>query len=309
MIYKNKQDVIKYINESQLKNNDLVFSSMKFNQFNEGKCDGLYIHVHKKLSLIFGIKGCVLSAPFSAPFSFVRYASDYVKYSQVLDFFVSLIEVVDGDDNISEVKITLPPYIYNQSMLTKVSLALGNSGFNIAYRDINSHFDLKNFCIDKLPSVTKKAIRANSNYANEFLVAETQSEKILAYNIIKQNRDMKGYPLRMSLEQVLDTAKNAVNSYFFISKVDSVPAAAAIVFEVSHDVVQVIYWGANELGERCSAMYFLPFKVLDFFKSINKMIVDIGPSSEYGVISNGLNDYKQMIGCDNSVKETWVYKK
>lgn len=309
MIYRNKCDVIKLINEKQIKKNDLVFSSMKFCEFNEDKCDGLYVHHDKKISMIFGIKNNAILAPFSAPFGFIRYASDYVKYSHVLNFFKSLKESVDNHDSINEIKIVLPPYFYNESMVTKISLALSELRFTLKYRDINSHIDLDKFSLDALPSSTKKAIRLSNSYSNDFRIAEKMEDKILAYNVIKENREMKGYPLRMSLEQVIATTKDIVKAHFFIATVEGEPAAAAIVFEISDTTAQVVYWGANEVGEKCNVMYFLPMEIIKYFKGLEKKNLDIGPSSEFGIISNGLNDYKQMIGCENSNKETWVYSK
>ena len=56
-------------------------------------------------------------------------------------------------------------------------------------------------------------------------------------------------------------------------------------------------------------MYFMPFQIISYFKELGFRLLDIGPSSEFGVVSNGLNDYKQLIGCITSIKETWIIDK
>lgn len=307
MINDNVFEYKKISNEKQLKNNDLIFSSLSFNEHNRDKCDFIYVHYDKKISMIFGVSEFKIRAPFSAPFGFIRYASDFLKYSHVLSFFSSLIDKVRLND-VKEIKITLPPFFYNESIISKVSIALNELGFILKYRDLNSHIDLKKHNIDLLPSSTKKAIRASEKNKHCFFYAITEEDKIRAYSIIKQNRDMKNYPLRMSWEQIKLTVDNIVEAEFFIVQVDGEDSAAAMVFKINEETVQVVYWGANQIGEKTNSMYFLPFELIKYYKSKGMKFMDIGPSSEFGIICHGLNDYKQMIGCINSQKETWVYK-
>jgi hypothetical protein len=308
MIIENELDSIKEINERQVLNSELLYSSRRFNFFNRNKCDYIYTHFDSKLSMFFGVKGNKLIAPFSAPFSYPRYASEFVKYNHVYDFFQSLKENIDISD-IEQVKITLPPTFYNETMVSKISHSLGSVGFDLAYRDLNSHVVLRSVDKGSLPSSTKKAIRASDKHTNEIIFAETLKEKERAYNIIKENREMKGYPLRLSWEQVSETISQVAKAEFFIAVTNGTDAAAAMVFEINDKIVQVVYWGANHFGEKSHVMYYLPFQVMEYYHSKGFKYLDIGPSSEEGIISTGLNDYKQMIGCVNTMKETWMYNK
>lgn len=308
MIIENELASIKEINEKQVLNSELLYSSRRFNFFNCSKCDYIYTHFDSKLSMFFGVKGNKLIAPFSAPFSFPRYASEFIKYNHVNDFFKSLKENVDVS-KIEQVKITLPPTFYNETMVSKISHSLGTIGFELAFRDLNSHVVLNSKERENLPSTTKKAIRASDKHNNEIIHAETLEEKERAYNIIKENRVMKGYPLRLSWGQVSTTITDVAKAEFFITVTNGSDSAAAMVFEINEKVAQVVYWGANDLGEKSHAMYYLPFQVIEYYHSKGFEYLDIGPSSEEGVISTGLNDYKQMIGCVNTLKETWVYNK
>lgn len=308
MIVDNHEVAKKNINEKQIQDYDYLYSSRKFCEFNKDKCDYIYTHFDSKMSMIFGVKGNDLVAPFSAPFSFIRYASEYIKYSHIYNFFNSLKDDVNNSD-IKKIKITLPPTFYNDSIIAKISHSLSYLGFKLEHRDINSHIDLNKIDISTLPSTTKKAIRASNKYKNNIFLAKTTEDKFRAYEIIKDNRNMKGYPLRMTWEQVINTANEVAKADFFIVTTDGVDVAAAIVFEVTKDIVQVVYWGANSIGEKCNVMYYLPFELIKHYKSKQIRYMDIGPSSESGIITYGLNDYKQLIGCINTLKETWVYHK
>lgn len=308
MIFDNSQVARSAINETQNSPNDLVFSSSRFNYFNKDKCEFIYTHYDNKMSMIFGVRNSCLLAPFSAPFSFIRYGSKYIKYSHVHDFFKSLKENFFAS-NLDSLKISLPPYFYDESLISKISHCFNDLGFQLSYRDVNSHINLDAIKLDLMPSVTKKAIRTAAKYNNEMVLCNSEEQKLRAYKIIKENRDMNGYPLRMSWEEIFLTTSNVAKAFYFYTTIDGHDAAAAIVFEVNREVVQVIYWGANEIGEKSNSMYFLPFELVKFFKDKGYKHMDIGPSSENGKLSIGLNDYKQMIGCSNSLKETWVLNK
>jgi hypothetical protein len=308
MISENELTSIKEINEKQVLNSELLYSSRRFNFFNRSKCDYIYTHFDSKLSMFFGVKGNKLIAPFSAPFSFPRYATEFVKYNHVYDFFKSLKEKVDVSE-IEQVKITIPPTFYNETMVSKISHSLGALGYELVFRDLNSHIILNSESRQNLPSSTKKSVRASSKHKNQIIHAETLQEKERAYNIIKENRLMKGFPLRMSWEQVSATIADVAKAEFFITVTNGADSAAAMVFEINDKIAQVVYWGANELGEKFHAMYYLPFQIIEHYHLKGFEYLDIGPSSEEGIISTGLNDYKQMIGCVNTLKETWVYNK
>ena len=309
MITDNELFSLKEINEKQVIKSEILYSSRRFNFFNSSKCDYIYTHFDSKLSMFFGVKDNKLVAPFSSPFSFPRYVSDFIKYRHVYEFFDSLKNEVENSDNIDEVKITLPPTLYNDSMISKISHSLESLGFELAYRDLNSHINLNENEVDRLPSKTKKGVRSSKKYNNTMMQAITLEDKQRTYNIIKENRAMKGYPLRMSWDQVSATISEVAEADFFIAQTDGEDAAAAIVFEVANDIAQVIYWGGNYFGEKSHVMYYLPFEIMKYYKLKGFRYLDIGPSSEDGMVSNGLNDYKQMIGCVNTLKETWVYCK
>ncbi|QRK80801.1 hypothetical protein [Shewanella sp. LZH-2] len=308
MIYDNSSESKKVVNETQVSVYDLLYSSFKFNIFNQSKVEYIYTHFDNKISMIFGVNNGRISAPFSAPFSFIRYSSEYLKYSHIYSFFCSLKNSFLNSE-IQSLKITLPPSIYNESIISKISHSLGDLGFKLSYRDLNSHINLNEFEVSLLPSSTKKAIRQSSKYECSFIKADSINDIRRAFDIINENRRSKGYPLRMSWDQMLDTINSVAKAHVFIAKVDGEEVASAFVFEVNNDIAQVIYWGATDIGENKNVMYFLPFQIFSYFKELGFRLLDIGPSSEFGVVSNGLNDYKQLIGCITSIKETWIIDK
>lgn len=281
---------------------ECLFTKPNFNLLNRDKCDEIHLIKTNDLALITGKRGNELYAPFSAPFSFVLAKKENLKYSCYKKLFATL---KDEKQNFDLIKITLPPDFYFPDVTAKIKCSLTELGFRLSYRDINSHFDLCHFDVDLLGNTAKKTIRAANKHSHKIYHSVTDDEKKLVYDIIKENRENKGYPLRMSWAQVKETIDIVAEAKFFYVKTDDELSAAAIVFDVTDNISQVIYWGAIGNGERNKVMYFLPFELIKIYKAMGKKILDIGPCSENGIISEGLNDFKQMIGCINSVKETW----
>lgn len=51
-----------------------------------------------------------------------------------------------------------------------------------------------------------------------------------AYEVIRRNREERGFPLRMTLEQVWQTVSNVVQADFFVLEHEGEDVAAAQVF-------------------------------------------------------------------------------
>jgi len=52
----------------------------------------------------------------------------------------------------------------------------------------------------------------------------------------------------------------------------------------------------------------LSYKIFEYFKGIGYQTVDIGPSSERGVVNFGLSEFKESIGCDKHLKINFTIK-
>ncbi|HFQ0121611.1 TPA: hypothetical protein ACHOWU_005105, partial [Escherichia coli] len=100
---------------------------------------------------------------------------------------------------------------------------------------------------------------------HEIFCAKNDDEKKLVYDIIRRNRLSKGYPLRMTWEQVKKTVDNVARANFFYVKTNEKYSASAIIFDITDDISQVVYWGAVDEGEACKVMYFLPFELVKIY--------------------------------------------
>lgn len=290
-----------------------VFNSVVFNELNASKVDSVRYFVFKdskvRLGICFGQKDNLLKTPFSAPFGGFSYNTDDHKFQTVEEAIALVLDF--AKKNNLELKITLPPDFYGSTIINETISTLFRSDFSLNYVDMNYQFYVKDFVNyeQKLNKETRKNLSKAMQSDFNFIKLESSNEEDVAraYAVIKANREWRGFPLHMSLHAVLDTIK-IIPADFFVLTVDGQDAAAAQVFHVSDSIVQVIYWGDAPGFYDKKVMNLLSYKVFEHYAKEGKIeIIDIGPSSEFGVPNHGLCEFKENIGCKTALKYTFEY--
>jgi len=284
----------------------VIFNSVDFNLINSEKCDSIKYLVFRdkknRLGIIGGIKDREFRSPFSAPyggFSVIYEPTRITHYYEA----VSSLNNYALTTGLKSILITLPPCFYHKTHNAKQVSALINSGFSLAWVDINLSFDLSNFL--NFPHALSKKSRYDLRIgiANQlrFSLCSDELSKEQAYQVILQNHLEKGYPMRMSFEAIQRTA-NIVSIDYFLIEYELEQIAAAIVFHVNSSVAQVIYWGSLPKFDNLQPMAFLAYHLFDYYYKQGKKILDIGPSSLEGKVNFGLADFKENLGCEYSLK-------
>ena len=291
-----------------------VFQNVSFNELNRDKCDELLFFLFKegkyKLGIILGVKDSSLYSPFSAPFGGFSFLSSNVKLSYIENAIKELKNwaKVNG---FSSVNITLPPDIYEPGLVSKQVNCLWREGFEMSEIDLNYALHLNSFDNNYLQNIqynARKNLKVALKSDLEFVKCSDPEEKEQAYDVIKKNREQRGFPLRMTWKQVKETTNIIDADFFLLKHEDNIPVASAVVFHVAPEIVQVIYWGDIHEYSHLRTMNMLSFKVFEYYKNKNIKIVDIGPSTENSVPNYGLAEFKESIGCTVSTKFKFVYK-
>jgi hypothetical protein len=289
-----------------------AFGSAAFNAFNKSKVESVHYLVFKdskyRLGIIAGKDQQTLLSPFSAPYGGFTPVFGDIKI-QSIEEAIELTTDWAKTRGINKFKLTLPPPIYFESYLAKVSNVLYRKNFTIDNLELNFHFDLSKFTPDYGQKIWRNA-RKNLNIALagnfSFLRCTSAKEKEMAYGVIKRNREARGNPLRMQWEQVQATIEIIPADFFLVSTDDKQEAAAAIVFIVAPGIAQVIYWGDIPDFQHLKTMNFLSFKVFEHYKERNFRVVDIGYSTESSLPNYGLCEFKESLGCDIQPKHTFI---
>jgi hypothetical protein len=287
-----------------------VFGTAAFNDMNRSKCDEVFYLLFKdgkcRLGIVGGRINNKFNSPFSAPFGGFSFISGDIRL-QYIEEAIRMLKNWAVEKRLASICITLPPPVYEKRFISKQVNCLWRGGFEISKVDLNYSFDLEslNECyIDRIWHNARKNLRIALNARLQFNKCITDEEKGLAYDIIRKNREVNGYPLRMTWQQVSETIHLISSDFFIVYDQKHVPVASAIVFQVSQFVVQVVYWGDIQGYSELKPMNFIAFKLFEYYRTTGNAIVDIGPSTENSIPNYGLVEFKESIGCSTSTKFT-----
>jgi hypothetical protein len=291
-----------------------VFGSAAFNDLNRNKCEKVHYLLFRegkfRLGIIGGIRNQGFFSPFSAPFGGYMYISDDIRLQYIEEAIRILVTWARGKGYLSVI-ISLPPMLYESTFIAKQVNCLWREGFEISKIDLNYSFNLECFN-ENYPDIiwynARKNLKIAINSGLSLFECKTEQEKFLAYDIICRNREGRGFPLRMSWQQVADTIQIISADFFLVFSDHQTAVASAIVFHINEIVVQVIYWGDLQGYSELKLMNFLAFKVFEHYKSIGIKIVDVGPSTENSIPNYGLCEFKESIGCTINHKYTLTKK-
>ncbi len=295
---------------------EIIYNKLNFNQLNVDKVNRLICLVGKengksKVGFIAGLKDNWLLCPFSAPFSSWSICKN--KYSvNVYELFIVALNQYVHEKGLCGCRVILPPALYNQDMIVKtVNVCLRNQ-YRIKHMDLNYALHMadfkKNGYLAGIASKTRNMVTSALKKNLEFVRCEDNKSKELAYNVIQENHRLKGYPVRMSLSQLMDTTRLFQSDFFVVKSCDKA-VAAAIIYHTTDSVVQVIYWGDIPDEKDLHGMNFLAYKLVEYYMELGIDIIDIGISTEDGVPNVGLCDFKESIGCRVSEKYTLEYRR
>jgi len=290
---------------------DSIFLSVPFNELNKNKCERLvYLLFHDgrvKLGTIAGIKDGTFQSPFSAPYGGFSTYNNKIKLEYLNDALMALDKYLELN-KIKQVKLILPPYFYNESFLAKVFYMLIQNEYEINYIDMNYHMntdDFKNYQSGLVDKRTIEKLKKAFRVGLKFTTVHDENDKRIAYNIVKQNRELKGRPIYLTFEDLINTCK-IVNADFFLVYQEDVPIASAVVYRVADKIVQAIFWADKPEYSLSRPMNFLVYKLFEFYANQDIRMIDLGISTENGFPNFGLCDFKENTGSLASLKYTLI---
>lgn len=286
-----------------------AYNSVAFCELNcrkVAKVRYLLIHEGKtKLGIVLGERAEGLFSPFSAPFGgFVTNRTPRLEHiDEAVEALKKYAEAIG-----KPITITLPPPIYDPLLTNKTAHSLLRFG-RIDHTDINYHFDIADFdgYESRLKLHAKQKLRAalKAHFTFCHIPSDDAEGVSRAYEVIRMNREEHGYPLRMTLNEVLKTIK-IIPADFFLLSLNNADVAAAMVYHAADGIRQVIYWGDREGFAELRPMNALAYYLFEYYHKQGARILDIGPASDSGTPLYGLCGFKESIGCAATLKHTFV---
>ena len=290
---------------------NICYNTGAFNELNRDKCDRLYYLLFKdkkaRLGMIAGLKGKSLLCPFSAPFGGFSTNDKKLSIGHIEDA-VEALNVFCKENDIENLSITLPPLFYDESFLTKVQHVLFQKDFSLEHLDLNYVFYLKdmmnNYITEIIPRNGREKLIIALSKKLRFEVGNGDQDIMEAYRIIRYNREIKDFPLRMSEKDMLQTAK-LLQVDSFIVKFEEQPIASAIIYHVTNQIVQVIYWGDIPEYRSKRTMNYLSYKIFEHYYLNGFELIDVGTAMLNDKPNYSLCSFKESIGCNVQPKCTF----
>jgi hypothetical protein len=255
----------------------------------------------KKACLIGGLRQNRLLFPYSSPFSMIELFKECK--NEEMEAYIDEIERFCIDSLVDDVYFVLPPFIYDQSNISKWLGALLRKGFEVYELGLNFQMEITTSeeYVTKLLKNGRKNLNNSLKYDYSLHLCTSESEKKEAYDIIAENRKSKNYYISMTWEEVKRTI-DYVEHDFHILSLNGQNIASALIFKVTDSIWQVIYWGELPRKDEMRPMNYLPYALNNYYHQKGIKYLDIGPSMWNGKPNYGLCDYKESIGCSISSK-------
>lgn len=285
-----------------------IYNTVAFSELNRSKTEavhylGFYDGTRPRLGIILGERDGKLLSPFSAPFG--GFSQPKPQTAAFVFEAVNLLKDYGRKQSMS-IRITLPPAIYSTSLTSLTASALALHG-KLLWNDVNYHRSL-GFGESAEGGYDRNArnkwrLAVKTGLRTEISQQPDREKLHRVYSIIKDNHENLSYPLRMTFEDVAETA-GVVGAFVFIGS-QKEDAVAALVYPATTEIAQVIYWGDRIAVRGQNLMNLFAAEVMNRCRDMGFRVLDIGPSSSEGIPSAGLCRFKESLGCTATVKPTF----
>ena len=286
------------------------FISDEFIELNSLKTDTVVRLVQdeekKHMGLVAGIQNGILSSPFSAPFGGFHCKNENI-YSGIIENFINELMVYAIAENLKNIKITLPPDIYNPSLNAKLVNTLIRAGFKMEIPDITNWVNLEQFngVYHHPASRTYYNQSVRKNLAFHQVYDLVQMKQI--YDLIVENRARMGRPIYMSFNDLIKTGKILPADYFKVINIKGELIAGAIFYRAHPTISFAVFWGDAENGRSDRAMDYLVLQLWNFYKKLGYQYIDLGTSTEGGIPNEGLLRFKETHECISALRYTFKW--
>lgn len=243
-------------------------------------------------------------SPSRAPFGSIEFDKE-VSLS-CLDEFIKFIIRSASVKGVQEIHIRSYPSCYapeNEAHLVHLFFL---NRFEVTSIDLNQHLDVTSQQLkEKVSSAEKK--RINKCLRSGFVFAlEEKYELEEVYNLIKRNREFKGYPLSMSLKE-LDHVMNLLRDRYkvFTIRTGGELVAAAVSIFVNKAIIYNFYHGHDPDYNQFSPVTMLLEGIYDFAHDNHYTIIDLGTSTLASKVNEGLFRFKRNMGATTTLKYTF----
>jgi hypothetical protein len=221
---------------------------------------------------------------------------------------LSLLKIMfewSNNNHITRLIIKSFPEVYAPEFSKQINEALLESGFKILYDDIAQVINVSN---DEMKLNTHKRRRLRNAAVDGFSFQKLTIDDLEeCYALIVESRESKNYPVTMTLEELKNIFMLFRKEYLLFGVFNKhTLIAAAVCIEVNNEILYCFYIG-DDLDYRVhSPVTLLVHGIYRYCQHNNFELLDLGLSTDKGILNNGLYTFKKTFGAFDSRKLTYL---
>lgn len=211
-----------------------------------------------------------------------------------------------ADHNIEQLIIRSFPDHYHPKFAALISNTLQESSFKVLYTDISQYIPVTAQESISLDTHKKRRLRNSATHGFKFRSLDSKALD-MSYDLFVQSRKNKGYPITMSLDALRKMFTLFPDEYLLFGVFDKEKMiAASVSIKVSTKILYCFYIG-DDLGYRKhSPVTALVSGIYEYCRANDFEMLDLGLSTDKGIVNKGLYDFKKSFGTRESPKLTFL---
>lgn len=231
---------------------------------------------------------------------------------QLIEQFLTAIKEYLIKSGARAISITCPPFSHDLATSSVMTNVLFRLGFKLSRHELNYQMNVdESAFVDRIDYGNVKRVRKCIR-ENWFAEQVDPVDYLKVYQVIKENRERRGFPLTMSPEQLGEMVKIFPEKMFFFSvypdKEKSAMAAAAVCIALTRTILYVFYWGDIAGTESYSPIALLASTIYDFCQKQSFKVLDVGTSTVSGEPNYGIVKFKRNLGFSESLKLSFIWE-
>jgi len=197
----------------------------------------------------------------------------------------------------------LPPQYFLPEIFLSQNELLASSHFR-EITDLNQHIDVEVWETEHMSKGNQKKIRQCVS-AGMTLKNASVDDLSKCYEVLALNREAIGAQVSMNLKEIQDAVINLPSIYQvkYVELGEKV-AAMCLTVDIESRIRYVLYWADNLSLRNYSPVALLCKKLVEEARQEGFHFLDLGISSNNGLVNEGLHRFKQNLGAITSIKKT-----
>jgi hypothetical protein len=220
----------------------------------------------------------------------------------------SLVEKIENwsrKEGIANLLIRSFPEIYAPEQNALIKETLIESGFSIKYEDITQVIPVTESSMNLNTHKKRRLRQAESLGFNFREIALNYLEE--AYSLIVESRESKGYPVTMTFKDLEAMFKFFLGDYLLFGVFDKNKLIATTVcIAVNNKILYCFYIGDALAFRPHSPITLLINGIYEYCQTNGFKMLDLGISTDKGILNKGLYAFKKTFGSFDAYKLTFL---